>query len=227
MQKILTAIMLSTWIVGSSAWAAEDTYYTDEPMTTTGRVKDVNEGILRNEVVGIKPQVGALVFRDQQLNTNSRIVEGFTVDGNIATMINKDWNNFFMGPSVGVLFSHLGDPTANFLGMNPDPNSPTGGGGANLLIIPANVKLGYNIMDNLRLAAHGGGNVLYRSLASSMNLGGATTDTGAVWSLFPNIGADAEFGLGKNIALMLRPDWTVTPGDTVFSGTVALNIPLT
>ncbi|MEO5971413.1 MAG: hypothetical protein ABIQ95_15925 [Bdellovibrionia bacterium] len=226
MQKILTAIMLSTWLVGSSALAAEDPYYSDQPMTTTGRVKDV-EGGLRNEVVGIKPQVGALVFSDQRGNTNSRIVEGFTVDGNMSNMINKDWSNLFIGPSVGVLFSHLGDPTANFLGMHPDPNSTTGGGGANLLIIPANVKVGYNIMDNLRLAAHGGGNVLYRSLISSMNLGDTTTDTGSGWSLFPNIGADAELGLGKNVALMLRPDWTVTPGATVFSGTVALNFPFT
>jgi len=195
------------------------------PLTTVGKAKDLGTGQLRHEIVGIKPQIGALMFKDQQLNASSRAIQGVTVDGNLATMINKDWNTLFVGPSVGVLYSHLGDPTSNFIGTNP--TSQMGAGGANLLLLPANLKLGLNLADNFRIAAHGGGNLVYRSMASSMNLGDSALGSDSAWKLFPNVGADAEFGLGNNVALMLRPDWTVTPGDTLFSGTVALNIPLT
>jgi hypothetical protein len=115
------------------------------------------------------------------------------------------------------LFSHLGDPGSNFFGA--DAAVAAGSGGANLFLIPANLKLAYNLSDNIRIGIHGGGNITYRTIASSINLGPSSSVPGAVWRIFPNAGADAEFSLGKNVALMLRPDWTITPGNPLFSGT--------
>ena len=39
-------------------------------------------------------------------------------------------------------------------------------------------------------------------------------------------GGDVEFGLGRKISLLLRPDFTITPGDSFFSGTLGLGFVL-
>lgn len=219
MHKTMILLTLATSVMGSIAWAQDDT-----DLSSVAEAQEVNRGYLANEVVGLKPQVGAAVFTDQNGNLTSRAIEGFTVDANMATMINKDWNLLYLGPSTGVLYSHLGDPTSNIFGNNPD--SPIGAGGANLLIIPANLKVGSNLTDYFRLSGHLGGNLIYRSVASSLYMGASSDNAGPTWSIFPNLGADAEVSLGKRTALMFRPDWTITPGNTLFTGTVALNIPL-
>lgn len=218
MHKAITIATLATSLLATAAWAQ------DETDLSVAESSEVTRGYLSKEVIGLKPQIGAAVFTDQLGNTTSRAIEGITVDANIATLINKDWNLLYLGPSTGVLYSHLGNPTSNFLGSNP--SSTIGTGGANLLIIPANIKIGSNITDFFRVAVHGGGNVVYRSVASSLFMGASSATSNSVWRLFPNAGGDAEFTLGKNVALMLRPDWTLTPGNTLFTGTVALNIPI-
>ena len=100
--------------------------------------------------------------------------------------------------------------------------------GSNILLFPVNAKIGYNITDNFRTSIHGGGNVLYRSAANVMNLGASSVNSGSNsnWSMFPNAGVDLEFGMGTNVALLIRPDMTFTPGHDFFTGTVGLGVAL-
>lgn len=216
--------MLSVGIPGAAVWAADDVSSDDTSLSSTAGAREVTRGYIPNELVGFKPQVGAMAFTDAAGTATARAIEGLTIDVNLASMINRSWSNFFIAPSTGVLFSHLGDPSSNFIGTNP--NSSIGSAGSNLLMIPANLKIGYNITDYFRVAAHGGGNVLYRSVASSMFLGDSSASPDPVWRIFPNVGGDVELGLGRSMAILLRPDVTLTPGNTVFTGTVGVSFGL-
>jgi hypothetical protein len=206
---------------------ADDRYYeepgtaAEDTMATTRREEsEVSRGMLRDEVFGMKPQVGVISFDEPGTgDTASRGVVGILFDWNFAS-----GSHFYVGPQFGGLFSHLGAPGSNFFGSD----APTGDrSGANIVTLPANFKVGYNFTDRFRIAAHGGANFVYRSIASSMNLGRDADNTlSDNWSVFPNLGGDVEFGLGRSVSLMLRPDWTFTPGDDFFTGTIALGIPL-
>ncbi len=203
----------------------------DQTGTTTREAGDVTKGALEREIVGIKPQVGALVFTDTQggNETSTRAAYGLTVDMNAFSTFAPDndmLRNWYLGPSTGFIYSHLGAGNSDFFGFNAEGSS--GSAGANFFYVPLNLKLGYTVAENYRLAVHGGGNVVYRSVANSMNLSDDLSDQlpGSDTSIYPNVGADLEVGLGSTAALMLRPDVTITPGDDIFTGTLALNIPL-
>jgi len=193
-------------------------------MTTTAQSSDVTRGYLSNEFVGIKPQVGVVAFTDQFGNTQGRGAYGLTAEANIANMVGLKGTNLYTGVVTGFIYSHLGDPGSSFFGSGSD--NPVGNAGANMFFIPANAKVGYNLTDQLRVAAHGGGNVIYRSIGSSMALGPSSGTSGSVWRIFPNVGGDVEYAFAPNVAVMLRPDWTLTTGNTMFTGTVALNLAL-
>lgn len=229
MHKNKLTLLLAAGLVSVTAWAQENVGGNPSAGETTGgrtevSAAEVTRGYLRDEVVGIRPEVGILAFKDSLGNNTSRLAAGLEVEWNaISLMNNKDLKSWFIGPTTGLVYSHLGAPTSNFFGTNP---SVVTDAGSNFLFIPANLKVGYTFGDNFRVAAHGGGNVTYRSVASSLNLGASSVEAGSVWKMFPNVGADVEFGLGKNIALALRPDLTITPGDDFFAGTLALGIPI-
>lgn len=180
---------------------------------------------LAAETVGILPQLGVLIYEDIQGSTTSRAVGGIGLDYNVGAGLtgNPRW---YIGPSTGALYSHLGSATSNFFGT--DPTATLNDPGANLLIIPVNLKIGYNFPQyNFRVALHGGANVLFRSSNTAIDLGSDNSGSGiAKWNIFPNAGGDIEIGLGKGVALSLRPDITVTPGVDFFTGTVALNLAL-
>jgi hypothetical protein len=180
-------------------------------------------GYLTNEKVGIRPQVGTLVFDDVNGDSAARAAYGLTVDVNLASAINENLMHWYLGPSTGAIYSHLGSPGAGFFGTDQGSGLS---GGANLLLIPANLKVGYNFNDYFRVAAHGGGNVVYRSIANSMFLSTSSVGGGSDWTIFPNVGADVEVGLGRNLALTLRPDVTITPENDILAATLALAIPI-
>ena len=197
----------------------------DDTLTSTTEAEEVTRGYLKNEVFSFKPQLGVLNFKDPSGNSTTRAAGGMTIDANLApSLLNSPSKSLYFGPSTGVLYTHLGDPTSNLIGTNAD--SPVGNSGANLLVIPANLKLGYNINELFRVSVHGGGNVIYRSIANSMNLGPTSADTASTWNLYPNVGGDVEIGLSRSASILLRPDWTLTPGNSIFMGTVAVGIPL-
>jgi hypothetical protein len=195
----------------------------DTSLATTAESSEVTRGYLSNELVGVKPQVGVIAFTDQLGNSQGRAAYGFTLESNIAGMVGLD-KSIYMGPQTGFIFSHLGEPSSNLFGADSD--TPVGAAGSNMFFIPANLKVGYNVTDRFRVGAHGGGNVVYRSVASAMNLGDSSAQDGSVWRIFPNVGGDVEYAVGPNLAVMARPDVTLTPGDTIFTGTVALNLAL-
>lgn len=194
-------------------------------MASTAEASEITRGYLKDERIAIKPQLGVLAYSDAIGERTARAAYGFTVDANIAKLIDNSWNKTYLGVTTGFLFSHMGAPGSNLFGTNPSNNQGTAG--ANMFVIPANIKAAYNVYDNFRVGVHGGGNVVYRSVASVANFGDSSSLPGSVWRLFPNAGADFELGLGEQAALMLRPDWTFTPGSSFFMGTLALSIPLT
>lgn len=223
MHKTLIISCLSASLFGLTALGQDNREGEDTTTTSQTNVSEVTKGILSSELVAIRPQVGVLMFRDPFSNANtSRFAAGFTTGANIIPRINPEWNNLYIGPETGLIYTHLGDPGTNLLGAG-STDLAQGNGGANMIMIPANLKLGYNLGDNFRLGFHGGGNILYRSVASALFLGPSSGFGSNVWSIFPNAGADVELGLAKNVALSLRPDLTITPGDSIFTGTLALN----
>lgn len=252
MRKTLLTFMLSVAVIGTSAWAEtteksktstsencsgpcnkeykkkpiEPSSSAGEPgMASTAEASEITRGYLKDEKIGIKPQLGVLAYTDQAGENTARAAYGFTLDANIAKMIDNSWNKTYLGITTGFLFSHLGAPGSNIMGADPSNNQGTAG--ANMFLIPANLKAAYNVYDNFRVGLHGGGNVVYRSIASVSNFGDSSSLPGSVWRLFPNVGADFELELSEHAALMLRPDWTLTPGTNFFMGTLALSIPLT
>jgi hypothetical protein len=246
MYKLITTLLLSTALAGTAAWAAD--YQpsgqagdvTTQPNTgqqpgevgadqavgvTERKAPEMGEkGYLRDEIVGIRPQLGTLVFKDLGTgNTNARGAIGLTADMNAVTTFtdNKDW---YLGPSTGFIYSHLGASDANFFGAN----STSANQGANAFYIPLNAKVGYNLTQNARVALHGGGNLIFRSIPTAMSLSNNdATKAPNDWTVFPNLGADFEYGFGKSaIALLVRPDVTFASANNMFSGTVAVSIPL-
>lgn len=187
--------------------------------TTTADAGEYDSA-LKNEAVGLKPQIGVMSF-DNVVTGESEVrgAAGATLDFNMTGLVRDEPSPLFVGLSTGALYSRVGAPGADFFG------SGGVGDAASLILIPANAKIGWNVSDGFRLGVHGGGNVIYRSNASTVALG-TTTGTGSDWSVFPNAGADFEFGIGRNTALILRPDVTFTSGDELLSGTLGFSIAL-
>lgn len=243
MRKIILALAAFTCLTPGVTWADEDpwdwdaydntTYGQGAPgisgeqssNTSTATEEEMMNGYMKNEKVSLTPQVGVLAFTDPLNASSSRAAYGFGADVNLLPMIDKSLSNFYGGISSGLLFSHLGDASSGFFGSMG--GITTGTGGANMYVIPANLKVGYNIMDNFRVGAHGGGNVLYRSVGNAISLDAAgTSSPGSAWSMYPNVGADLEYAFNKNVGITLRPDWTFGTGNSFFLGTVGLGIAL-
>jgi hypothetical protein len=191
--------------------------------TTMAQAEVREPNTLRNEVFSLRPNAGAIVYHDTTDSTTTRAIYGLTADWNFAGAF-TDNPTAFVGISSGGLFSHLGSATSDFWGTSPSSvvNSP----GANLLIIPANLKIGANMGNAVRVSARGGGNVLYRSEGVAMNVGPSTATTSHIWRIYPNIGGDLDIGLTRGLTLGFRPDYTFTPGANIFVGTVALGVSL-
>ena len=212
----VTSVISSSALVSSSQAAEQASSPPAAGTTTVGKKKEILKGYLKDEIVGVRPQLGLIAFKDSADQDTSRFAVGFTVDMNVAKAVDSNINDFYIGPQTGILYSHLGDPKSDFFGGNPDVSR--GEGGSNFVMIPLNIKAGYTFNDNFRLSAHAGGNVTYRSIGGSLRFADARETGKDLWTAFPNVGADVEFGIGKNVAVGFRPDWTITPGDDVFSG---------
>ena len=72
-----------------------------------------------------------------------------------------------------------------------------------------------------------GVNVFYENVAVTVPTAtGTSTTRNSHWSGVPNLGADLEFGAGKSVGILFRPDWTFASDDTFFTGTVGVDFPL-
>jgi hypothetical protein len=190
---------------------------------TTITERRAPEGGLREEAVGIKPQFGFLTVEDAFGETNTRGVVGMTIDANLLKRARTEGGKPFLGPSFGVLYSHLGRPGADFFGNN----APSGTGrGTHLILLPLNLKAGYTFSDAIRLAVHGGMTALYTNTSSEDGVAVGLDPSTDSWSTRGNLGLDVELGIGRNVSLLLRPDWTFGELSTVFSGTLGLGFPI-
>jgi hypothetical protein len=192
--------------------------------------QEVAPSAFLNETVGIKPQVGVTTRSDGVSNPGKGIF-GFMLDFNVLkggpqnTEVAKtqEGGRPFFGPSIGFFYSHIGNPGADFLGLN----GVSGDNGKHMLMIPIDAKAGYTFNESVRLAGHLGVNVLYENRnATTTEIAAGSTSRVSNWSGDFHMGPDLEFGLGKNVGVLLRPDWTFHPGDTFFTGTFGLDIPI-
>lgn len=189
---------------------------------------------LVDEKIGLKPQVGVLNYRDASDAKSNRALYGATVDFNAGDIVNNALNmhksGLFLGPQTGFLFSHIGAVGGTFFGdsgaQGGTQNVTNSDPGANMFMIPANLKLGWTAY-GFRLSAHGGGNVIYRSSAGSVLVGKNTPDNlNSKWGILPDAGAELEYGVLNGGAILVRSDWTFGGSNTMFAGTVGFSFPI-
>lgn len=186
---------------------------------------------LRDEVAAITFQGGVVNVNDADGNSNARAVGGLSAQGNFLGDVNTPPGRPYLGPSISVLYSHLGAPGSNFFGLN----SPAGDGGTHMVLLPLNLKAGYTFNRAVRLTAHGGATISYMNNASTVTTTTATPLTTTTttstfrnenWDVAPNFGLDVEFGLGDDVLLLIRPDWVLRGEGNIFTGTLGLGFPM-
>jgi hypothetical protein len=184
-------------------------------------VKLPHEETMKSQVWGLSPQIGFFSYTDTSNNYTSRMAVGLGYDLNLAPSFWEKSNLFFTGIATGFLYSHVGSNDANLFGNNGINPSEQG---ANVLTIPIDLKVGYNVSDSFRLSFRSGGNLIYRSIAKSIDLGPGSNSSDELWKIYPNAGLDAEIQVNKNFSLAARPDMTFTPGRNIFIATVGATI---
>jgi hypothetical protein len=253
MRKAAYTVICTSLLITAPAWAqqtdtttnttnqtadnsqAGTTTQTDNTSTTTTTETGPAQG-LSGEVVGIKPQVGFINFRDAANNFDNRGTVGLMFDVNGASAVGhmmgmSSGSPLFFGPSVGAFYSHIGGIDSGFLGnsttASTDPNAGAGSAGANLLIFPADLKVGWNF-GYFRTSIHAGGNVFYSSVANAVLLGSSppNTTTGSNWMILPDVGVDLEYGVTNGLALIARPDWTLAGSNRMLGVSIGASIPI-
>jgi hypothetical protein len=190
---------------------------------------------LVDEKVGLKPQAGVVNYRDASNAKSNRALYGLTADFNMADAFNQKMglqhdSGLYLGPQTGFLFSHIGAVGGTYFGdsgaQGGTQNVPNSDPGANMFLIPANLKLGYTLY-GFRASLHGGGNVIYRSDAASVQVGKNTPITGnSKWGILPDAGAELEYGVLNGGAILVRSDWTFGGSNTMFTGTIGYSFPI-
>jgi hypothetical protein len=181
----------------------------------------VPQHTLKDEVLGITPAIGALSFTNRNQAYTTRAMAGANMDFNLDPLLDRENRGMYLGVSSGAFFSHLGSDSGNFFGSNASVSNTEN---SNFIFIPADIKLGINMGDSFRLSGHAGGNVIYRSVANAIDLGADSNTGDSRWRIYPNAGADAEWQVGKNVAIQLRPDLTFTSGTALFAATLGATI---
>jgi hypothetical protein len=208
----LPALALAAILAEPAGWAVEE--------STVSEAQVEGASGFQNEVFGFRPQVG-LTTRNNFGDTSAKALGGLLMDVNFFRLPPSDQGRPYVGLVFGALYSHLGNPGSDFIGLG----GAGGDSGTNFLQLPVNIKAGYTFSDVFRLTVHGGLNVLY----SHTNLSAvfpAVAGSSTTWNGFGNIGMDFEFGVARSLAVLLRPDWTFASGDTFLTVTFGLNFPI-
>lgn len=190
--------------------------------TTYGTYDYAEKESLRTENFAFAPQVGTVVYTDATGETDSRASVGLGLNWNWLPASQENPQDAYFGLATGAWYSHLGSPNSNFWGASD--HSPTFDNGANMVLIPANLKVGMNFGESFRASVRGGGNVIYRSAPESARLGSGSDANVNSWALLPNAGLDLEWQVGDNVAIVARPDLTIAPGNNMFVGTLGASI---
>jgi hypothetical protein len=219
MRKIETLVLALALTTAPAVWADQ----AEGPNLSVHEGKTLFSDSLKDEVVGISPQVGMVSYADSSGAYRSRAAAGLLADFNAIPLVAPELKDYFAGVTLGGFYSHTGSNASNFFGSVSDDAS----GGSNLVVLPMDVKLGYNVTDKLRVSVHGGGNLTYRSVAEAASFGSNSTGTSNAWSFLPNTGADIEVALTNQISVAARPDVSFAPGGTsLFMGTLGVVAPL-
>ncbi len=212
-KKLLFSTLM---LMGSGAAFAESGTQSTSQNTMTA------ERSMKDETLAIQPQLGLLNFKDPTGQYTSRATAGVGVNFNLAPVLaSEDQRDWYYGISTGALYSHTGSATSNLFGSGASQASTEN---SNVILIPANLKIGYQLTSGLRISAHGGGNVIYRSNASSIDLGPGSDSSGSLWKIYPNAGLDGELQLSNSLSLLLKPDMTFTTGRNLFIATVGASL---
>jgi hypothetical protein len=110
---------------------------TEVTETRTGDLGRLYNG---NEMLGVKPALGVINYNAADGSYTTRATYGLAGELNLAAPIGIDFTRYFVGVQTGAAYSHLGPSDSNFFGAGSEGN----GGGANLLLIPANIKVAYS-----------------------------------------------------------------------------------
>jgi hypothetical protein len=222
MHRIITSFVYTGLVLSAVATTATLAWSDDFSDSNTSQTStdETGPGYISTAKVTIDPMVGALVYTDATGSTTTRGMVGLGLTMNaISTVVGR--SPVFFGPDTGVFFAHQGSATSDFWGSSP--NADYNSAGANLFVIPADFKLAANILDYVQIGAHGGGNVIYRSDLGATTISTNEGTVGSHWGIYPNVGADLDVQLARGVTVTLRPDWTLTSGNKLFSGMLGLN----
>jgi len=241
MDKFQGALALTAFVMllGPSSVFAQDDWgsvsgdQAEATSSTQISASHPGSGSLNNEKFAVTPELGVFSYATALNGTQTRGMIGFGLDMNAVTTFippekrNDIWSSIYIGPQTGFFYAHTGSATSNFLGTSPTVADAFASG--NLMLLPLDLKIGYSPTDNVRISVHGGGNIFYQSVAGTVNLTRGTTVIGTTaaatnWNIYPNVGGDIEWGVGKNISVLIRPDVTLAPGASPFTGTVGFGI---
>lgn len=101
MKKIETVAVLLALTSASSVWAAHDGFGTDRPIREENKSLSVQEGksvfsdSLKDEVVGVSPQVGVIGFADSGASYHTKAAEGVVADINIVPLLAPELRDYF------------------------------------------------------------------------------------------------------------------------------------
>lgn len=237
MQRALA--LSSLMVLSAPAFAQDDGYNPvpseETPATSRAESRHVTTGGLSSETFAFSPQAGVYTYGTPNNGDQVRGVIGLGIDMNAVTAFSTPedrgdaWSNIYIGPQTGFFFTHTGSQTSNFLGTSATSSDVYVG--ASLMYIPLDLKVGYAISDHFRISVHGGGNIIYQSVSGSVNIANATTFVGSSatassWNIYPNVGGDLEWSVGKDISVLLRPDVTIASGTSPFAATVGVGFGL-
>ena len=149
---------------------------------------------LRTETLGISPQVGVLGYTTGDGTYVTRGATGLTFDGNLGKSLLSDsgpLKDFYLGFTTARSTRIWVLRRLTFSEVTRTIQQCRRGSSHHSY----ELEVGYYLSDNIRISAHGGGNLIYTSAAQSVNFGQGSWDSGAKWNYFPNAGGDLEVAL--------------------------------
>ena len=209
--------MVVALLAATSGWVQADE-------VTSAKAEKYAGSYYSNARFEVKPMLGMVNFIDARRDRDARASIGVTGLYNVMKDAGGDSSLWLAGPETGVVYSHLGDPGSGFFGAG-STNTAAGHSGANVLMIPANLKVGYNVINDLRVALHGGANIFYRNEVAAMVLTDSDTSD-KNWTALPNVGAEFQYAVSRNAAVALRPDWTIATNRNVISAMLSVGVAL-
>lgn len=220
MKIFLTSSCAIVLAITSTALAQDQV--TPEAPVTTAQQAEVTKGVF-DKNVSVTPRVGVVGYGDGNNNYTSRIMEGFTADGNLASLVTLP-NMWSLGVESGFLYSHTGAPGSNFFGSSA-PIPATTLTGSNSFLVPMYATFGYKPTDKTLVSLDVGADMFYRSIGNSITFGRAgDTSTGSSVDFFPGAALNLGWAVSSNVGLSLRGDYIPTPAKDMFTTTLGATI---